>query len=341
VGITAAAWDEVEAVNKSVPHGAVERVAIAAGSRPSTRAAVRYLAAVVVMTATHTAVAQDALGAARALYQSAAYDEALLRLNTLRATAHPGDEARFIEQYRAFCLLALGRTTEAERAMEAVITVAPAFRPSEADESPRVRAAFSEVRRRVLPGIIQQEYVQAKAALERHDAASARTGFQRVLDLLADADVAGVVNQPPLSDIRALAAGFRELSAASTPRRAPAAAVAAPVEAPTPASAGVPTPQAVNDRIYGVEDGHVVRPVALRESWASLADVFAVRTGVIEIVIDETGSVETATMSVGVNAVYDRLALTEAKRWRYKPATFDGVPVKFRKVILLDLKAAR
>jgi hypothetical protein len=42
-----------------------------------------------------------------------------------------------------------------------------------------------------------------------------------------------------------------------------------------------------------------------------------------------------------VNAVYDRLALSEAKRWRYKPATLDGVPVRFRKVILLDLKLAR
>ncbi|MEN3337692.1 MAG: hypothetical protein V7647_1368 [Acidobacteriota bacterium] len=332
-------------MNKSVRHGAVERVAITAPGRGSRRAAARYLAAIVVMTAANTAVAQDALGAARALYQSAAYDEALVRLNTLRATAHPGDEARFVEQYRAFCLLALGRTVEAERAMEAVITVAPSFRPSEADESPRVRSAFTEVRRRVLPGIIEQEYTQAKAALERHDSVSARAGFQRVLDLLADVDIAAVANQPPLSDIRALAVGFRELSAAAPSRRAPAATVgapvAAPVEPPSPASAGVPAAQAATDRIYGVEDGHVVRPLALRESWAPLADVFAVRTGVIEIVIDETGSVETATMSVGVNAVYDRLALTEAKRWRYKPATLDGVPVKFRKVILLDLKAAR
>ena len=331
-------------MNESIGHGEVERVAIVSANRSSTRAMAGYLTAIVVLTAARTTVAQDALGTARALYQSAAYEDALVRLNSLRATAHAGDEARFIEQYRAFCLLALGRTSEAERAIEAVVTVAPSFRPSEADESPRVRSAFREVRRRVLPGIIQQEYVEAKAALDRHDAPAARAGFERVLDLLTDADIAGAVNQPPLSEIRTLAAGFRELSATPLPRRAPAevaAAGAPPVQAERPATARVPAPPPATDRIYGVEDRNVVPPLAMRESWASLADVFAVRTGVIEIVVDETGSVEAAAMTVAVNAVYDRLALTTAKRWRYKPATLDGVPVKFRKVILLDLKTTR
>jgi hypothetical protein len=94
-------------------------------------------------------------------------------------------------------------------------------------------------------------------------------------------------------------------------------------------------------RIYGIEDASVVQPIVVRESWAALAGVFAVRAGIIEIVIDETGAVAAATMTTAVNAVYDRLALTEAKRWRYKPATLDGVPVKFRKVIQLDLTATR
>jgi len=62
-----------------------------------------------------------------------------------------------IEEYRAFCLLALGRTAEAERAMEAVVAAAPSFRPTDADLSPRVRAVFSDVRRRTLPRIIQEQ----------------------------------------------------------------------------------------------------------------------------------------------------------------------------------------
>src|SRR5204862_4375680 len=128
-----------------------------------------------------SALAQDPLVAARDLYRAAEYEDALGRLDSLRRSAHSGDDSRFIEEYRAFCLLALGRTAEAQRAMEAVVVAAPSFRPSDADESPRVNSAFREVRGRMLPGIIQQRYGQAKAAFDRHDAAAAKAGFQQVL----------------------------------------------------------------------------------------------------------------------------------------------------------------
>src|SRR5204862_7482730 len=120
-----------------------------------------------------SALAQDPLVAARDLYRAAEYEDALGRLDSLRRSAHSGDDSRFIEEYRAFCLLALGRTAEAERAMEAVVTAAPSFRPSDAEESPRVRSAFRDVRRRMLPAIIQQKYAEAKAAFDRHDSLSA------------------------------------------------------------------------------------------------------------------------------------------------------------------------
>jgi hypothetical protein len=102
-----------------------------------------------------------------------------------------------------------------------------------------------------------------------------------------------------------------------------------------------PAPRPFPGRIYSVEDANVVPPMAMRESWTALADVFAVRTGAVQVVIDETGAVESATTTIVVNPVYDRLALSTAKGWRYRPATLDGVPVKFRKVIVLDRKATR
>ncbi|MGH9143549.1 MAG: hypothetical protein ACRD2I_20630, partial [Vicinamibacterales bacterium] len=71
-----------------------------------------FIAALVagnVLAATH-AGAQDAdISAARDLYASAAYDDALTVLNRLRSSEHPASQSRAIEQYRAFCLLALGR----------------------------------------------------------------------------------------------------------------------------------------------------------------------------------------------------------------------------------------
>src|SRR3972149_5714031 len=73
-------------------------------------------------------VAQDSLTAARELYSSASYEEALAVLNRLRASTVPGvpgEESPAIEQYRAFCLLALGRSDEAYKATEAPLGAAP------------------------------------------------------------------------------------------------------------------------------------------------------------------------------------------------------------------------
>ena len=69
-----------------------------------------------------------------------------------------------------------------------------------------------------------------------------------------------------------------------------------------------------------------------------LGDVFVQRQGTVEIIINEIGLVETASMTLPVNAVYDGLVLAAARSWRYKPATIDGVAVKFRHTLQLDLK---
>jgi len=90
-----------------------------------------------------------------------------------------------------------------------------------------------------------------------------------------------------------------------------------------------------------MQDSDVVAPVVVRESWAALSDVFAIRTGVVTLLINELGDVDSVTMTVPVNPVYDRLALATAKNWKYRPATVNGVPVKFRRVVLLDLKTTR
>jgi hypothetical protein len=59
------------------------------------------------------------------------------------------------------------------------------------------------------------------------------------------------------------------------------------------------------------------------------------------VIVDETGAVKEATMRLSVNPVYDRLVLTATKRWHYKAASLDGMPVKFRKIVQIDLKPDR
>ena len=155
----------------------------------------------------------------------AAYDDALAVLNKLRSTDHPAGQARAIEQYRAFCLLALGRASDAEQAIEAVVAAEPSYHPSDSDASPRVRSAFTTVRRRMLPNIIQQQSAMAKAAFDRKEFAVAADLFRQVLTALADPDVAAEAKQPPLVDLKQLAAASR--SSARKPRPAASAASAA------------------------------------------------------------------------------------------------------------------
>jgi hypothetical protein len=163
------------------------------------------------LTAAPPACAQTiVLEPARALYAAAAYDDALVALDTLRVSASPEDVGR-IEYNRALCLLALGRSTDAEAAIETAVTAEPFAQPSDADTSPHVRAAFREVRRRVLPAIIERRYAEAKAAFDRKDPAAADR-FKEVVALIDEPDIQDVAAQPALAQMRALAADYLALS---------------------------------------------------------------------------------------------------------------------------------
>src|SRR5260221_10659543 len=288
------------------------------------------IAAILAIALALVAADQDPMTAARELYASAAYEDALAMLNRVPKTNRPADEARAVEQYRAFCLLALGRTAEAEHAIEAVVTGAPMYQPAAADVSPRVRAAFSGVRKRMLPSILQHRYVRAKGAYDRKDFAAAATGFARVLEVMADPDVASAVTQSPLSDMRMLATDFRDLAVtAATP--APLPTAPDPVPAPAPA--------VVAARIYTPSDYDVVPPSIMRQELPPFPGLIPLaKQGQIEVVIDETGAVEGAVMRQRVSPAYDALAIAAAKTWRYRPASVNGVPVKFRKIITITVK---
>src|SRR3954453_5808615 len=58
---------------------------------------------------------------ARALYDSASFDEALLILDRFART-QPEVDVEEVQRYRALCLLALNRTAEAQTAIEIVLS---------------------------------------------------------------------------------------------------------------------------------------------------------------------------------------------------------------------------
>src|SRR5262245_14856970 len=65
------------------------------------------------------AAGQDQVAAARDLYASAAYEEALSAL--ARAKEAPSADLEQIDQYRVFCLYALGQASEAETVAESLL----------------------------------------------------------------------------------------------------------------------------------------------------------------------------------------------------------------------------
>ena len=269
--------------------------------------------------------AQEPLDTARELYAAAEYNDALTMLDGLAAREHSREDRRSIELYRTLCLLAIGRKADAERTMESMIAGDPLYRPPADDIPPRMRSAISDARKRMLPGIIQQKYADAKAAFDRDDFIAAVDGFKQVLAALGDPDVSSAASQPPLADLRTLATGFHDLSAKA----------AAP-PAPLPATEVPAVPQA--PKVYSANDPRIVAPMVIVQRIPNVpGKVKTAGTGIVEVVIDETGSVETARMRVPINGVYDKLVLAAAKSWQYQPATMDGTAVKFRKLVQVTL----
>jgi hypothetical protein len=276
--------------------------------------------------------AQDSLEAARQLYASAEYTSALSMLNALTTTESSREDRRAIALYRTLCLLAIGRAAEADRAIESMVSADPLYRPNADDIPPRMLRAIAETRKKMLPAILQDKYKESKAAFDKQDFSHAASGFKEMLDGLGDPDIATAASQSPLADLKTLAIGFYELSSKALVPPPVAAPVAEPVLPPGP-PATIQAP-----KLYTSEDRNVIPPQAIRQQIPPFpGKVTVAKTGVLELVIDIAGNVESAMMRVPVNAQYDRMATSAAKTWQYSPATVDGSPVKFVKRIQVAL----
>jgi len=302
--------------------------------------------------------AQDPLSAAKDLYASAAYEDALSTLSRLDGAA-PG-LARQADEYRAFCLYALGRTREAESVAESIIRKEPLARLDAADASPRLEALFAGVRKRLLPSLIRERYRVAKAALEQKNLAGAEPQLAEARLMIGEAERLGVKDEG-LSDLSVLVDGFLQLiRSAADQRAAPVPAAAAPAvtvasaAAPRPAEpspaagprgvapSAAPAPMSANAaQIYSVEDEGVAPPVVVEQRMPAMSIEMQTVTkaskssGAIDVVIDETGRVVDATIRQSLNSSFDLLMVRSARTWKYRPAMKDGTPVRYRKTLIL------
>jgi len=297
---------------------------------------IAFACVVMLLAGAPRVYAQAPLDVARDLYATADYEKALTLLDDMIARNQAGQKRDEVDLYRALCFLALGRRDDADRAVETIVQRDPLYRAPD-DIAPRMRTAFGEAKKRLLPAIVQQQYQSAKAAFDAKNFGVAGEGFQRVLDALNDPDMKHAASQSPLSDLRTLASGFRDLSVQTVPTPPPSAAY---VALPPPVKQ-----QPTMLKIYtGTEPGVVVvPPVPIVQEFPKFPGRVPSGgiAGAVEIVIDQNGAVESATMQTPVLSGYDDIVVAAARNWRYQPARVNGQPVKFRKSIRITVVPER
>jgi len=295
------------------------------------------------------ALAVDELIRVRELYALASYEEALARLDAAGARVSPERAA----QYRALCLIGLSRIVDAERTIERLVMEHPAYAMPEDEVSPRLYTMFRDTRQRLLPAAARERYTEAKTAFDRQQFTTAARGFRDVQALLADPTFLVAVDG--LRDLKVLSEGFLGLAEGEMRRAEQAAAQPAPasappaVEAPRAATVPVasapvaavtaaPTPAAPPEMVVYADGDALVRPPAdvnrRLPAWNPPPALAVMEfRGVLEIEIDEKGMVAAARLIDSVHPTYDTSLLDATRSWRFRPATKDDVPVRYRRTI--------
>jgi hypothetical protein len=266
---------------------------------------------------TATAAAQEPLAKAKALYDSAAYEEALTVLGSVNVP-----EA---QQYRALCMLALGRSQDATGAVEILVAATPTFEPSVDEVPPRFVTLVSDAKKKLLPGIARRTFTEGREQFRNGDREEALRKFDLVLTLTASPVFK---EAPDAEDLRTLASGFIELARATEKARPEP-------KAPEPAK----TAQAAAPPAAVLPE--VVQPSAIRQPIPPIPtgiNGMGSPTASVRLEIGVDGKVLGAVMQQSAHPLYDRMVLQAARDWLYTPATLNGRPVPSEKVVTIQLR---
>jgi tetratricopeptide (TPR) repeat protein len=303
--------------------------------------------------------AQDPLREAKDLYASAAYEDALSTFTKLSgAAADTPDVRRQAEEYRAFCLFALGRTGEAESVAEAIFKKDPFAQLDAGDASPRLEAMFASVRKRLLPSLIREHFRMARSQLDVKDYRAAEPQLVQARLMITDAEKLGV-RDDALADLGVLVDGFLQMTRlASNQQNASSTAAGSSLTAagsssltaagsdvaataPLPRAGAATRTPAAPPRAYSAADEGVTPPIVIDQRMPAMSAVMARiaqsshKNGILDVVINETGDVVDAIVRQPLMPAYDGIVVSSARRWKYRPAMKDGVPVRYVKTIAL------
>ena len=274
------------------------------------------LAAVITLAAASTATAQEPLTKAKALYDAAAYEDALTVLSPV--------DAPEAQQYKALCLLALGRSSDALGAVERLVNSQPTFEPSSQDVPPRFVALVSDAKRKLLPAIARRAFNEGREQFRNGSREEAMRRFDLVIALTSDASFK---QSPDAEDLRTLAGGFIDLAKAAAPAPAPAPADAPPTAKPIERARA--------------EAPEIVQPVVVKQFIPPVPGELSGQGGPtlsVRVVIGANGRVTQATVVQSAHPLYDRLVLQASRDWVYEPARMNGRAVSAEKVVTLQLR---
>jgi len=309
------------------------------------------LLAAALLGSASPARADDRLAEALRLYDDATYTRALEVLDQL-TLSQPSPR---VHQYRALCLIALGRADAAERAMADIVAADPFFALEAEAASPRIAAQFIAVRRRLLPPLIRRGFADATAQYREGATARARQRFDDVLRLLDDPALQA---DQSLADLALVAGAFVELTKAQTPPPsiavisrpivvAPALPVIAAPADPAPAPPAAPSSAVVASapgpmRVTASEPAAFEPAVAMVRplpKWTPPDPRAAARafSGAIALEVDAHGRVVSAASKRTIHPAYDPVVLAAARQWVFQPARQNGRPVKSEVTLEIEL----
>lgn len=209
------------------------------------------------------------------------------------------------DEKRATAFVAHGNATQATMVFDSLLLGNPLYEPRPTDLTPEALAAFRASQRALLPVLAQRSYDRARAALAAGDPERALLHTREGLAIL---------------DRTSGDAGLRQMLAQLEDDAAAARAVA-------------------DEVIYSAKDAGVVPPRALSRQFPATTPngVPAHRVGTLEMVIARDGSVEFVKLHTPLNRYHERMIVSAAKAWQYRPATKGGRAVKYRLTVTINL----
>jgi TonB family protein len=284
----------------------------------------RTLAATVlaVLTIVTAAAAQEPLTKAKALYDSAAYEDALTVLAQV--------DIPEAQQVRALCLLALGRSQDAAAVVEQLVTVQPSYEASAQEAPPRFVALVSEAKRKLLPQLARKAFTEGRDQFRSGAREDALRRFDLVMTLTSDPSFK---QTSEAEDLRTLASGFIDLVKASPSTPAPPASV-------TDSNAPVATTAAAATKATEKPPA-IVQPVVVKQFIPPVPAEIGTQgksTLSVRVLISPTGRVTDASIQQSAHPIYDRLVLQASRDWIYEPATMNGRPVLSEKIVTIQLR---